>query len=136
MAKLEFDQDTMYAIKSIFLGASIHDAAIMCYRNDRSMREKFLLYCKHQNTAAFEEIAVEAVKDGFTTPPVNYFRERILDFFSQNEVTTGFLYDYLDDVENLMGYLSKSLAEASRMLCIARARHQSTKQALNLMGIG
>lgn len=133
MAKLELDQDTMYAIKSIFLGASIHDAAILCYRTDRSMRDKFLLYCKHKNPDLFEEIAIEAVNDGFTTPPVSYFRKQVLGFFSLSEVTTEFLHDYLDDARDLMGYLSKSLADANRMLCIARARHQSTKQALNLL---
>ncbi|WFQ78066.1 hypothetical protein PXH59_00015 (plasmid) [Xenorhabdus sp. SF857] len=131
----KMDKETIYAIKSIFLGASIHDAAVFCYRNDRAMREKFLLYCKHKNVNKYEEIAIEAANNGYTTPPVHYFRYHVLEFFSRTEIATDFLHGWgnNDNVEDVMASLQKKREEANRMYCIARARHQSIQTALNLM---
>lgn len=130
--KTIFDKDTMYAIKSIFLGAKVHDAAALCGRSDHSMRGQFLLFCKNMNRTRFEEIAVNAVNDGWATPPVKYFQGNIDDFLSKEEITTDFMSEYLDDVGDVINYYARCIAEASNQLRIARARHAAMTQAVNL----
>ena len=130
--KTIFDKDTRYAIKSIFLGAKVHDAAALCRRSDHSMRSQFLLFCKNMNRTRFEEIATNAVNDGWSTPPVKYFREHINDFLSKEEITTDFMSEYLDDVGDVINYYARCIAEASNQLRIARARHAAMTQAVNL----
>lgn len=130
--KTILDKDTRYAIKSIFLGAKIHDAAALCGRSDQSMRVQFLLFCKNTNRTRFEEIATNSVNDGWSTPPVRYFREQITDFLSKEEITTDFISEYLDDIGDAINYYARCIEESSKKLRIARARHTAMTQAMNL----
>ncbi|WP_237300866.1 hypothetical protein, partial [Vibrio anguillarum] len=74
-------------ILSIFLGARIHDAAVMINVPDRTMRDRFLTYCKHANPEKFERIYERAVHQGYSTPPVELFQLHVLDFFSTIELS-------------------------------------------------
>lgn len=130
--KTIFDKKTLYAIKSIFLGAKVHDAAALCERNDQSMRNQFLLFCKDTNRTKFEEIAIQAVNDGWNSPPVKYFRDYINDFFSKDEITTYFMSEYFDDVGDVINYYASCIVEASNQLRIARVRHAAMTKAMNL----
>lgn len=135
MAKnTNFDNDTIYAIKAIFLGARIHDAAALCDRSDASMRRLFLMFCEKTNKTKFEEICVNAVNDGWSNPPVNYFQEHIEHFLSEKEATLDFMGEYLEDVDNVLGYYKRCISNATKTLRIARARHAAMTQAIHLIG--
>jgi hypothetical protein len=129
----DFNKDTLYAIKSIFLGARVHDAAALCNRSDQSMRDVFLLFCKKVNWLKFEIISVNAVNEGWNGPPVRMFKEHANHFLSTEDMTTDFIGDYLDDVGDAMRYVERSIGRLSIQLRIARARHTAMKQAVHLI---
>lgn len=129
----DLDKDTLYAIKSIFLGATVHDAAALCNRSDQSMRGVFLSFCKQSNPRKFEEIAVNAANDNWSSPPARHFKKHIHHFLTKKEMTTDFIGEYFEDVGEVMRYVERSIGSLSTQLRILKARHVAMKQAVNLM---
>lgn len=120
-----FDHYTDLAIRSIFLGARIHDAAIICGKTDRAMRDDFLMFCKKNNRQRYSEILIISAHDGHTTPPVSYFRERILEFIPLQSLYPSFLSDSLEEMNQVTDYLERNLGFASANLSLWRARKDS-----------
>lgn len=120
-----FDHYTDLAIRSIFLGARIHDAAIICGKTDRAMRDDFLMFCKKNNRQRYSEILIISAHDGYTTPPVSYFRERILEFIPLQSLYPSFLSDSLEEMSQVTDYLERNLGFASANLSLWRARKDS-----------
>lgn len=126
------DHYTVLAIRSIFLGARIHDAAIICGRTDRAMRDEFLMFCKKNNRQRYSEILIISAHDGYTTPPVSYFRERILDFIPMQSLYPSFMADSLEEMGQVSDYLDRCLGAASAHLSILRARRDSWDGLMSL----
>ncbi|MFW1108375.1 hypothetical protein ACEWA7_20250 [Vibrio parahaemolyticus] len=112
--------DTKKAILSIFMGARIHDAAVMIGVPDRTMRDRFLTYCKHVNVQQFERIYEKAVHQGYSTPPVELFQPYLLDFFSQEDISE--LYGPMNIPSYAKELAEKGLEKAKRELSLARIR--------------
>ncbi|WP_155274540.1 hypothetical protein [Vibrio nigripulchritudo] len=79
-------QDVKSAILSIFLGARIHDAAVLVGISDRTMRDRFLTYCKQTNPERFESIYECAAHRGYSTPPVELFQRHVMEFFNEEDL--------------------------------------------------
>lgn len=127
-----FDHYTDLAIRSIFLGARIHDAAIICGKTDRAMRDDFLMFCKKNNYQRYNEILIISSNDGYTTPPPAYFREYILEFIPLQSLYPSFMADSLEEMSQVSDYLDRCLGMASAHLSILRARRDSWNGLIQL----
>ncbi|HGS4561515.1 TPA: hypothetical protein ACMDRZ_003807 [Vibrio cholerae] len=121
------DHDTLYAVKSILLGARIHDASVLCDKTDQAMRWALFQYCQDANPVAFEQISIEAAHKGYTTVPVQMLRDSSSDFIGEldNEFITGFMAAQIDDMSDVETYVKRCLFQAQKRLSIWRARHDS-----------
>ncbi|EOW9480331.1 TPA: hypothetical protein ACMDRZ_003074 [Vibrio cholerae] len=114
-----YTEETHKAILSIFLGARIHDAAVMIGVSDRTMRDRFLTYCKHANHDTFERIYERAVHQGYSTPPVELFQPHVLDFFPSSALSLH-KRDLLPDQAKEKAEMA--LLRAKKELSLARIR--------------
>ncbi|MCD9517127.1 hypothetical protein [Photobacterium carnosum] len=128
-----FDHYTELAIRSIFLGARIHDAAILCGETDRTMREIFFVFCKKNNIRTYEKILIETSNAGYSTPPVAYFRAHVIDFIPVDLLLHCFPMQAKDEMSNISEYLNGRLGEAKMKLSILRARRDSWDGLINLI---
>lgn len=126
------DHYTALAIRSIFLGARIHDAAVLCGKTDRAMRDEFLTFCKNNNHQRYGEILIKSANDGYTTPPASYFREYILDFIPLQSLYPSFMLESLEEMGQVSDYLDRCLGAASAHLSILRARRDSWNGLMTL----
>ncbi|HHC6562905.1 TPA: hypothetical protein ACN36J_004114 [Vibrio parahaemolyticus] len=115
-----YGEETRKAILSIFLGARIHDAAVMINISDRTMRDRFLTYCKHTNSDKFERIYERAVHQGYSTPPVELFQPHVLEFFTEKDLPV--LHSEAKVSSSAKEMAEEGLAQAKRELSLARIR--------------
>lgn len=128
-----YDHYITIAIQSIFLGARIHDAAVLCGKTDREMRDFFISFCKKNNSKIYELVSIEAANKGCSTPPVDYFRKHIFDFISLENIHPGFMLASLEEMDSVSDYLDRCLGKASANTSLWRARRDSWNGLMALM---
>lgn len=128
-----YDHYTKLAIKSIFLGARIHDAAVVCGKSDALMRREFLAFAKNKNKMKFDFLDVEAASNGYSTIPASYFQNCALDFISLKDIHPGFIRESLSEMSAVYEYIERSLAFATANLSIQRARRDSWVGAVRIL---
>lgn len=127
-----YTDETQKAILSIFLGARIHDAAMMIGVADRTMRDRFLTYCKHANHAQFERIYERAVHQGYSTPPVELFQPHVLDFFSHRDLPV--LHSEAKVSPTAKEQAEEGVAQAKLELSLARIRLNVVEGMTRILG--
>jgi hypothetical protein len=129
------DHDTLYAVKSILLGARIHDASVLCDKTDQAMRGALFQFCQSANPAAFEKISIEAANQGYTTIPVQMLRDSSSEFIGKldKDFITDFMLDQIDDMGDVETYVKRCFSQAQKRLSIWRARHDSWNGLKRLM---
>lgn len=129
------NHDTLYAVKSILLGARIHDASVLCDKTDQAMRNALFKFCQAANPITFEEISIEAANQGYATIPAQMLRAQSLEFLGDldTEFIISFMSDQIDDMCDVETYVKRCLARANKRLSIWRARHDSWNGFKRLM---
>lgn len=132
----ENNNATLYAVKSILLGARIHDAAILCDRTDQSMRAALFQFCKNSNPVIFCEIEIEAAHLGYATVPAHLLRDRSLEFLGEldTKFVIGFLQENLDDMVDVSTYIKRCLRNAQAQVSIWRAREAAWEGFVKQLG--
>jgi hypothetical protein len=122
-----FNKDTIYAVKSILLGARIHDASVLCDKTDQAMRSALFKFCQTANPLAFEEISINAAHQGYTTIPAEMLREKSSLFLGDldSEFISDFMEIQLEDMCDVETYVKRCLSQAQKRLSIWRARNDS-----------
>jgi len=131
-ANFPYNEETRKAVLSIFLGARIHDAAVMISVADRTMRDRFLTYCKHANPDQFERIYERAVHQGYSTPPVELFQPYVLDFFTQADLPV--LHSEAKVLPTAKELAEESLEKAKLELSLARIRLSVVEGMTRILG--
>lgn len=120
-----YDHYTDLAIKSIFLGANTHDAAVLCGKTAHLMREELHRFCKKRNLIKYQELLIEAESDGYTSTPTAYFRACMGEFISFKEIYPSFMYESLEEMAKVGDYLERSLSFSNAHRSMKRARRDA-----------
>ncbi|MDD9200791.1 hypothetical protein [Aliivibrio sp. S2MY1] len=127
------DHYTTLAIRSIFLGARIHDAAVLCGKTDGAMRDVFISFCKQKNPNRYNQILIQAVHENYTTTPTKYLREHVLDFIPLEDLYPKFMMESLEEIACVSDYLNRCLGAISADLSLWRARRDSWDGLMKLV---
>lgn len=119
-----FDKDTIYAVKSILLGARIHDASALCDKTDQAMRSALFKFCQTVNPLAFEKISIEAAHQGYATIPAQMLKAQSLEFLGDidDEFIVDFMKIQIDDMCDVETYVKRCIYRTQKRLSIWRAR--------------
>lgn len=116
---------TRLAIRSIILGARIADAAVLCDKNYRQMRESLHSFCRKSNPDTYNLMLIDATNDGYNSIRTSDLRARALDFIPLVDLYPNFMGESLDEMADVSNYLEKCFISASASFSICRARRDS-----------